>query len=508
MGGSNGGRGGRDSGKAGSGAGNTTASGGDSGETGESGREGGGTGGTGTGGTGTGGSGNAGGGGTGNTGKGTPGGPTSCGEDFAFCDTFDEPTDSPGPRTVDLDPARWSVGRISPQLASYGDCSICVLPASVSNCRSGVGSQVFPDEDTLICDANDGIDSRHLLTAVGSQNYGLNTYRIRQPFDFTGRTGKIVFDVEGFAPDPLLGWASLEVSEDPTPTPSYPNYEYATMPRRSVSFQIAVCESTSNIGARELRVSDDFAMDMPEPSFSAEGDDCVSTADDQLNHYEVLLSRTSIEVFATDVSDDGVSFGTPRRVLAADLDLPFERGYVSITTRNHASNKYSDGAYDAWVVRWDNVGFDGDVFANTREYSAPDSLTNAEGGDMKNVGYPVPDNEGDALSFTLEDVDTADVQRAVLAFTTYYPLCCESSDYSTYNMRHRVNGGEWHDRFLTAGEQAALGEDDQTGAFNHLIELDPGELQAGSNTFEFATAGVDQGYPAVIANLDLILTTN
>ena len=34
------------------------------------------------------------------------------------------------------------------------------------------------------------------MTAVAMQNYGVNSYMIRQPFDFAGRTGKIVFDVD------------------------------------------------------------------------------------------------------------------------------------------------------------------------------------------------------------------------------------------------------------------------------------------------------------------------
>jgi hypothetical protein len=34
------------------------------------------------------------------------------------------------------------------------------------------------------------------MTAVSIQNYGVNSYMPRQPFDFAGRTGKIDFDVD------------------------------------------------------------------------------------------------------------------------------------------------------------------------------------------------------------------------------------------------------------------------------------------------------------------------
>jgi hypothetical protein len=48
---------------------------------------------------------------------------------------------------------------------------------------------VYPDQDTLICDAT-STTSAQLMTLVAEQNYGVASYRIRQPFDFAGRTGK------------------------------------------------------------------------------------------------------------------------------------------------------------------------------------------------------------------------------------------------------------------------------------------------------------------------------
>lgn len=434
--------------------------------------------------------------------------PTPCGRNFAFCDTFDAPARSPGPRTVDLEPARWSAGRIAPQLASFGDCTICAGAATIPTCRPGVGSKVFPDRDTLVCVPRAGVASAHLLVAVASQNYGLNSYRIRQPFDFAKRTGKIVFDVEAHAQEALLGWVSLEVSADPTPTPSYTNFEYGPLQRSEVSFQVKVCEGISSprVGVREGRVFRNFAQSMLKPHFEVDGDDCLLTADDRMNRFEVRLSRTSIEVFGTDKSADGVTFAKPRRVYAANLDLDFERGYVSITTRNHASLKYTEGALDAWVVRWDNVGFDGNVHANFREYSVPDSLTKtSEGG--RNLGYRLPQDTSSPLSLELDNVNPAGAVRAALAFTTYYPLCCESSDYSKYNLRYRVNGGKWHDRFLDRAELKAISLPDQHGAHNQTIALDPAELKNGRNQFQFVTAGVSQGFDAAIANIDLILTT-
>ena len=71
-----------------------------------------------------------------------------------------------------------------------------VAIAPIPQCRSGITqTSVFPPNDTLICDPS-GTRSSQLMTAVSMQNYGVNSYMIRQPFDFAGRTGKIVFDVD------------------------------------------------------------------------------------------------------------------------------------------------------------------------------------------------------------------------------------------------------------------------------------------------------------------------
>ena len=91
-----------------------------------------------------------------------------------------------------------------------------------------------------------------------------------------------------------------------------------------------------------------------------------------LNHVEIYLTQTHVEVWASDASPDGVTFPNFQRLYAGDLDLPFGRGYVSLIARNHATIKYGGGL--AWIQRWDNVGFDGPVVGGWREASVPDAL--------------------------------------------------------------------------------------------------------------------------------------
>src|SRR5262245_58383640 len=137
----------------------------------------------------------------------------------AFCETFDAPAQARG-RAGELDVARWSGSRLGNLLVTGAD-NTGIGPATIPACRSDLPAKVLPPQDAVVCAANADLPSRHLLMAVASQNYGQNSYRIRQPFDFAGRTGKIVFDAEAYIIGSLYGWVSVEVVEDPTSAPSF-----------------------------------------------------------------------------------------------------------------------------------------------------------------------------------------------------------------------------------------------------------------------------------------------
>src|SRR6478609_6864669 len=127
-----------------------------------------------------------------------PGAPDcGLGDNAAFCDSFDDIAADNG-RAGELSVHKWSGARQQPQAPTGAGSVIGIIDGKIPSCRNGIPDVVGPDKDTLICDANPTLTSKHLLTACAAQNYGQNSYRIRQPFDFTGRTGTIVFDGEGF----------------------------------------------------------------------------------------------------------------------------------------------------------------------------------------------------------------------------------------------------------------------------------------------------------------------
>jgi hypothetical protein len=272
-----------------------------------------------------------------------------------------------------------------------------------------------------------------------AQNYGQNSYRIRQPFDFTDRTGTIVFDAEGRNVG-NQGWVSLEITEDPAPAPSFTlqqNYENGSIPRNAVEIHLDNVCGGDNVGIYHLFVYDDYHQNL----VLTETGVCVPAGVGQLNHFEVKLSKTRVEVYGTPASSDGVTFGTPVLLGAKDIALPFSRGYVHLTTHNHATLKYSNGVVDAWTARWDNVGFDGPaITTGWREHEALDPLDATKNGKVNVAWRVAKDTEGPAQKIEIPGVDISGVARARLAlqhWTGHAPGTPAPSDYS---LDYRLNG--------------------------------------------------------------------
>ncbi len=435
-----------------------------------------------------------------------PPGPPGCGlESAAFCETFDAPADA-STRAGELDPHKWSAARMcNIGGPTNNDEAVAVGLATIGTCRGDLPDRVPVELSTLVCDGNDRIHSNHLLVAAAAQNYGQHSYRARQPFDFAGRTGSIVFDAEGYNVG-LLGWISVEITELPTPAPSFTlqeNYENGSIPQNGIEIQFAHICGGENVGVSDILVYDDFAQ---LHVFTA-GESCVPAAQGQLNHFEVRLSESRVEVLATPASADGVTFEAPVLIAAADIALPFSRGYVHFTTHNHATLKYSDGAVDAWVARWDNLAFDGPAITDAfREYEALDALTPTASG-MTNVAYRLADaSMGPAQTIEIHDVDLEGASRAWLAVQNW-SLRVGSEPPADFALNYRVNDGPWQVRMLTASELQMMVDLPNAGTRSLMLDVDVAALVDGTNRLQFTTSNADMGYPPVVLNIDLILET-
>jgi hypothetical protein len=481
----------------------------------------------------------------------------TCGFDApAFCDTF-ESGPKAGGRSGELDPAFWSVVRGEPYSPASFDDAIKIPPALIGPCRAGLSStRVLPDSDVLVCDPTATIPTRHVLATAGAQNYGLATYRIRQPFDIAGRTGTIKLDMD-LTNNGLGGWPALIVAEDPSPTPSFDWQERGSGPRNGVEIEFGTgwCNTPRTLET-VVYTFNDYLQTSHIPSF-----DCAiphaTTAPGALNHVEVYLTQTHLEVWTSDTSPDGVTFPNLHLLWSGDLALPFSRGYVSLALRNHATLKYWLGA--AATVRWDNVGFDGPVVTGWHDVSAPDSLTSTHGlngctmtgatcqwegdvipqfpedsgrvtcaqtmctydGDGKNVGYVVPNKTGDAdtppVALRFTGVTKGGSTRARLVLAAMYPYFSWNNTFpppTQLDLRFRVNGGAWHDRFVTDVEANAFmdfnpslgGAGAGAGLLNQAIALDLGELVDGDDLVELQADGTWTGsYRVAVTGADLVI---
>jgi len=434
-----------------------------------------------------------------------PPGPPGCGlAQAAFCDTFDAPAGAKT-RAGELDPKKWSAARFcnigSP---SSDDEAVAIGAATVPACRNGLPAKALPSADALICNATDSVHNNHLLVLTAAQNYGQNSYRIRQPFDFTGRTGTIVFDVEGHNVG-NQGWVSLEITEDPAPAPSFTlqqNYENGSIPRNAVEIHLNNVCGADNVGIYHLFVYDDYHQELALTDTGI----CVPAGAGKLNHFEVKLSQTRVEVRGTPASSDGVTFGAAVLLGAKDIALPFSRGYVHLTTHNHATLKYSNGTVDAWTARWDNVGFDGPAITNRwREYEALDPLQPTKNGKLNVAWRVAKDTDGPAQKIEIPGVDVTDITRARLAVQhwTYHPVGTPTP--VDYTLDYRLNGHAWRHRALTPSERKMMTDVPNAGTLSLMLDVDVAELKSGVNTVEFTTTNANPTLSPVVLNIDLVL---
>jgi len=414
--------------------------------------------------------------------------------------------------------------------------------AVVPRCRPGMPTNVWPDGDTLVCDSTADIASSHLLVGVAAQYYGQNGYRIRQPFDFANRTGKIVFDATVNLLSPLHGWVSLAVTEEPISMPGYSiqsNDEGTIIPKNAVEVHFANFGDNTKIFARAVHVFRNYVDTVYEPQGLT---DAPSFKPGKLNHYEFQVSEHGIEVSVTPYSEDGKSFAAPAFDYKVTADLPFSRGYVHVSVHNHATLKYTQpdshqpAILDAAVAQIDNVGFDGPVIDGWREYEVPDSLVKFSDPGFQPLPDPYnPDGTGYDIGYVLNDVadgpkqvlhfkgvDASNATTARLAFSGWVDFLTTSGSPPDYTFMARLNGKAWHSRRLSAEEAAffstgpttvdstgaPMGRPGTQGRLGLILDVPVSDLVDGDNTVEFVSANIPRSYPPLVCNVDLVVSSN
>ena len=424
-----------------------------------------------------------------------------------FCETFDKPAGN-GSRTGDLSAARWSVSRM---VGEPSATNLAPFPSTpVSACRSGVGS-VRPDNDLLVCDGPSG-HAGQMLSALSAQNYALLSMRPRQQFDFAGRTGTIAYDVDAVTSGILGWWTSLFVTDDPTAGASADQEVNGILPRNGLG--LLMNDPCGTADYSKMAVGDAYTYsNYAETRINDANKGCVSTRRGSLNHIEVRLGQSRVEVWASDFSTDGgATFPNFRRIFTATVSLSISRGYVHYQQAERAPLKYglSPGYTNNY---WDNLGFDGPAVNGEVGYSVPDALTTNPNNGATNIGYGLLNNPysmytccngapTSVSTLTFGGVDLTNVSRAELSFSVVFVW---SVTPTTVVLRYSLNGGPLRTppQPNYVGEQGGPGGRIGLGVlFNFPVALS--DLRAGTNTISFAVDDSPNSWPPILTNLELL----
>ncbi len=457
--------------------------------------------------------------------------PIRCGQSsVAFCESFDDVPSAVRGRGGDLDPAIWGAYRFTPDgvdaypAATHNHVRTTTIPA----CRSTfTDTVVYPPYDILICDPS-GSRSSRLMTSARIQYYGQIGFKARQPFDFASRTGTIWLDVDAVSEGTTETWVNVSITEDPVPAHTFleaGNHETGPQPKNAVMIAFAGNGPSGRVTVENVNVYADYAMTTLTPTFSVSGTDKPAVNAGDLNHIEIRISTTSLQVWESDYStDDEVTFPNFRKIYEATLSLGWSRGYVHFVARNHATEKFSGGSEHIYF--WDRVAFDGPLLTAPRAYEIPDNgvigtrppdLPLEPGYDYMRLAYEVSDGTNKAegvwngngtkispLTFT-GSVDVTGATSAQLTLNLF--ILANGAADTTMGLKYKFNGGTWRTRTLTAGEVGAVNNAGSAGNLSLVIDVLVADLTSGTNTIDFSTVNISMGYPPLVMNIDLLVNT-
>ncbi len=425
----------------------------------------------------------------------------------AFCEDLSGGA-AAGGRAGDLDESRWSVARNVANPTSTYLMSFPQVP--VGPCKASV-TQANPDNDLMVCDAASGHQGQ-FEQAMKAQNYAMFSLRPRQAFDFAGRTGTIAYNVDAITQGEGSWWTSLYVTDDPVSDAINSSEVMGLLPNNGLGLNFNDQCSQTNASQTKLDNVYTYANTV-ESIVPLSGTSCFTTSRGHLNHIEVQLSQTSIAVWASDFSPDGVTFPNFRQVGSAALNLPFTRGYVHFQQNERAPLKNEPGFYNPGYANnyWSGLGFDGPVVGQETAFMAPDSLTvnpnpvgDAGGATgALNVGYAAP------ATLSIPNVNSAGAMTAKLTFTMTYVYAFNLSPTSVM-LHYSLNSGpvqtppqpNYAAEVLCTG---CPGSPIGGGGVLYSIAVPVAALLSGTNTVAITVDNQNNGYPPVIGNMDLLL---
>jgi hypothetical protein len=349
----------------------------------------------------------------------------------AFCDTFSGPQKNPaGDREGQLNAGVWGVSRE----LGFNNLGQHQYDAAVRSLQMG-GScptqTVTVETDIKIChgELDEVVNDNPAITPANAHTQddsgtvtSLAMYP-KQPFDFAGRTGKVVFAVADDSGGMHAAWPEFWITSLPIPDPFVHLSSWQSIPQYGFGLRLgAVCipyqpnvsgsgdggcgPHCQNATRTVVTVASAMTVNNYSENDSDTGDQspqnpatlkvvpdgCVTqpTKPGALNHFKVLVSESRIDVYATNA---GTTAPYIHLASIPSANLGFTRGFVWLEDAHYNGNKGVDvGSFQALhTFAWGSVGFDGPILPRDLGFDAPDSLQPVP-------GYPALINLGWASS--------------------------------------------------------------------------------------------------------------
>ncbi len=387
---------------------------------------------------------------------------------LAFCDPFTVATPNAATRTGALDSNVWSVSRTNTLTNWTQGEENYWKSATLVGC--GADQTVNAPNDVQICNGR-------LFEAV-SDGAGQSTLAMypKQPFDIAARTGTVVFDVSADSAGVHNAWPEFWWTDQPVPAPHGHLSAQDPYAANSFGFSIAGCDGNQT-GVDKMMITQNFAYTtIP---FTSLG--CVTKGSPTggLNHFEVRISQTHVEVWASEPGSTVV-----KEIAFSDYTLPLTRGVIWMEDVHYNACKPGFGTPQCdHTFAWDNVGFDGPTPYRDLTFDVPDAADPAAGG--LNLSYRVTTNP---TAVTAPGVYWN--QAPTKQFVAFNWFSWEAAVPSV-----RVNGGQWHD--------TPWPFDSETFVWRTIaVPVPMSEVKPGNNMIEFKFSGANG---TTVANVNLIL---
>jgi hypothetical protein len=423
-----------------------------------------------------------------------PVGSSSCGIDQpAFCETFDLPAGI-GNRSGELNGTLWGVSRaIGGSGTNFGQGEFNAWsPTQLQACSGTTTAQ--PGADIVICNGQ--------LREAVNDNSDVVTLAMypKQPFDFAGRTGVVTFDVSNDTLGTHTEWPEFWLTDQPVPTPFTHFGSWLAAPRNGLGIRFGAATlpgqgrsisqtcpndehvrwSVDSVVMSRNYVIDDQAWN---GKTRAQMLDCVigSTGPGNMNHVELHISQSQIDVYATDA---GTLAPLKHIAVVPNANLTFTRGLLWIEDVHYNAHKF--GGTQEHTFAWDNVGFDGPVLPRDLTFDAQDALApvGAYPGKM-NLGW----NSQSTASPQLTIPNVSNVETAAAGLVTFNFFHYDAPQTLTYTVNGYTHSVAWPYPDRTNGTWRTLG-----------VSVPLTDLVAGANT-----VSISGDKPMALANVNIVL---